>query len=255
MNRYLLIISVLLVVSLVTSACSLQIIEVFVSPTATPTLPAPTNTPLPPPQPTPTPTQAPEPTPEPTPTVVIVEDCTSPVEPGNWAGSVLLSSTATGMGFRVVQQSAALPLILEVHCDGSITGTATRTGEAEINVPFMLNGECTDLVDYDVVGRALGRVDRPTLELEMIPTQGTMACQMSSRVSSVPSGNQIVDITGRRSGVTVTADEASEDHLAGSRWPDRLYQETLPELDAFIEDAGLTVQNESAWRLERQGSP
>jgi hypothetical protein len=249
MNRYLIIISVLMVVSLVTSACSLQIIEVFVSPTATPTLPAPTNTPLPPPQPTPTPA------PEPTPTVVIVEECTSPVEPGNWVGSVLLSSTATGMGFRVVQQSAALPLILEVHCNGSITGTATRTGEAEINVPFMLNGDCTDLVEYDVVGRAVGRETRPTLELEMIPTQGTIACQLSSRVSSVPSGNQIVDITGRRTGVTVTADEASENHLAGSRWPDRLYQETLTELDDFIEDAGLTVRNEAAWRLERQDSP
>lgn len=254
MKRTLLIISAVLIVSLITSACSLQIIEVFVSPTATPP-PAPTGTPFPTPTPRATSTQAPEPTLRPSPTVVVIEECTSPVEPGLWAGSVLLSSTATGMGFRVVEQSATLPLVLEVHCNGSITGTASRTGEAAINVPLAVNGACTDQVEYDVVGRAVGRPERPTLELEMTPTQGTIACQMTSRVSSVPSGDQVIDITGRRTGVAVTASEASENHLAGERWPDRLYQDTLTELEDFIQDAGLTVRNEAAWRLERQSSP
>lgn len=237
-------------VSLITTACSLQIIEVFVSPTETP--PAPTGTPFP----TPTPAAAtPTPVPEPTPTVVVIEECTSPVEPGTWAGSVLLSSTATGMGFRVVEQSATIPLVLEVECDGSITGTASRTGEAAINVPLTLNGACTDQVDYNVFGRALGRPERPTLELEMAPTQGTIACEMSSRVSSVPSGNQVIDVSGRRIGVTTTANEASEDRLSGNYWPDRLYQDTLTELDDFVSDAGLTVRNEAAWLLERQTPP
>jgi hypothetical protein len=101
------------------------------------------------------------PLPESTQPPVPQENCISPLEPGIWAGAVSLASSASRMGFQVIEQQAALPLNLLVNCDGTVSGTAARSGQATINVPLAVNGTCTDSVQYEVRGTASGPSRKP----------------------------------------------------------------------------------------------
>lgn len=240
--KILIFLAVLASLALAAGACSLRIHFRSLE-NATPT---PEATPL---QPSPTPAEAAEAA---TPTSEAEVECASPVEPGLWTGPVELASTASGMGFRIIDQQAAMQLLLEVACDGSITGVASRSGNASINVPLSVDGACTDVAEYDVTGAASGDPAHPTLDLELSTRQGALSCDVNSRLSSVPSGEQSTDLAGQTLPVQVTAASASPGSLEGNDWPDRLYQDQMADIDSLIEDADLTVERTSSWRLTRQ---
>jgi hypothetical protein len=245
-TKLMLLLSVLLAMPLLLGACvgdagliifsfgTPQSVEVEISPTATATL-------------TPTSTPTPTATPTPVPTV-----CASPMEPGVWRGSALSNTVAGRSGFQVIDQDAVIDMALRISCDGSIIGNALRTGEANINVPLSVNGVCTDNADYEITGRVTGSPAQPTLDLTFKTRSGSLDCDVNSRLESVPSGEQSTDLTGQIIRVQVQAEAASNNHVEGSQWPDRLYQENMPQLDELIEEADLNVESASAWRFDRQ---
>jgi hypothetical protein len=171
---------------------------------------------------------------------------------GVWNGSVLMNSIASSSGFRIINQESELILSLQVGCDGSVVGTGSRTGQATISVPLTVNGVCTDTAEYDVSGNVSGNRAQPTFDLNFITRQGVLVCDVESRTESVPSGEQTTDLSGQIIRSRVTASSAGPDVVEGDDWPDRVYQDNMPQLDELIEDAGLQVESAAAWRLERQ---
>lgn len=200
--------------------------------------------------PEPPPVEAP-PLAEPVPPVA-AENCVSPMEPGIWAGSVNLTSTASRMGFQVLEQRAVLPMNLLINCDGTISGTAARSGQASINVPLTVNGVCTDSVQYDVRGLVGGEPQNPTLNLSLTAREGSMSCDINSRVQSIPGGEQQANLAGQEEDVQITAAAASVNRVEGADWPDRFYQEQLPDLDRLMVEYELDVESGATWALERQ---
>jgi hypothetical protein len=231
--------TVLLVLALAATACSLPGLQSFQN-TPTP-LPAPD---LPPVEETAEPPQV-----EVLPTETLAE-CTSPIEPGVWSGQVQLVSSVSRMGLRVLEQQSVMPLTLQVGCDGSVNGAAARSGEANINVPLALNGVCTESVNYEVTGQVVETSNGPRLDLDFSARQGRLSCNMDSRISAVPSGEQSANLNGYQQQVQAAPSTVSEDRIGGQNWPDRLYQDQLPGLESLIVEAGLNLERSSTWQLE-----
>jgi hypothetical protein len=199
---------------------------------------------------TPQPTASATATRTPTPTQVI---CRSPLETGPWNGEVELRSTASRSGLQIIRQQAVIELDLEIGCQGQITGTAIRTGEAFISVPILVNGTCQEEVQYNVLGNVFGTEEQPELEMRFTAKEGQISCDVSSRTAQIPSGKDATDLRGYSFLVQIFPDLITEDRLEGDDWPDRLYQDQLPTLEELIEDANLAVVESSSWYLERQG--
>jgi hypothetical protein len=179
-------------------------------------------------------------------------DCNSPIEPGVWTGQVQLASSATRMGFRVVEQQSVLPISLQVACDGSVNGAAARSGGANLNVPLTLNGACTESADYQISGSAQDTADGPVLDLNLSTSQGALKCSIDSRIASVPSGDHSANLAGQQQNVRLLATEVDANRVRGNDWPDRLYQDQLPGLETMIIEAGLSYERSSSWLLQRQ---
>jgi hypothetical protein len=79
-----------------------------------------------------------------------------------------------------------------------------------------------------------------------------MSCDVNSRIASIPSGENKVNVTGQEEAVQVTAAAAGDNRVEGANWPDRFYQEQLPDMDRLIVEYELEVQTSGAWYLERQ---
>jgi hypothetical protein len=183
------------------------------------------------------------------------ENCPSPVAPGIWTGSVQLASSASRMGITVLQQQAALPLNLRIECDGTISGSASRTGQATLNVPLAVDGLCTDSVQYDVRGDAAGSAQNPVLNLYFTAREGALNCDVNSRIGAVPTGEQHVNVAGQEEQVQVTADAVGANFLQGQSWPDHFYREQLPDMDRIINEYELEVESSAGWSLTWQTAP
>jgi hypothetical protein len=185
----------------------------------------------------------------------VAENCASPVPPGIWTGSAQLASSASRMGLTVIEQEAALPLNLLVECDGAVSGSASRSGQASISVPLALNGACTDSVQYDVRGSISGTEQNLVLDLVLTAREGGMACDVNSRISSIPSGPQQVNVAGQEEQLRLSGISPRADRIEGRDWPDRFYRVQLPNLDELIVEYELDVEEQGAWSLNWQSEP
>lgn len=182
------------------------------------------------------------------------EDCDSALTPGTWAGSASINTAASSMGFRVISQNVSIPLQLQIECDGSVTGTAVREGAAELRVPFALDGSCTENARYEIEGVVLpaGNTGTPVLSLTFNTLQGVLACNLDSRLSSVPSGEQNRDLTGSSFDIDLVPDSAGPDRISGSQWPDTLYQDQFSDLEEMMEESNVETTSTSSWELVLQ---
>jgi hypothetical protein len=182
-------------------------------------------------------------------------DCASALTPGLWSGSASINSVATTMGFRVINQNVSIPLQLTIDCDGSITGTALRDGEGDIRVPFALDGACTENAGYQVEGVVLpadGNTGAPTLRLTFFTLQGSLSCNLNSRISDIPSGEQIWDFTGSSFDIDLIPDSITKDRISGSYWPDSLYQDQFEGLEEMLDENNVETATTSSWELVLQ---
>jgi hypothetical protein len=248
MNRYLIII-ILLAIGILVTGCSMRLILSMqegerISATETPT-PTETATPTPVhPTATATPTATPEPTSTPTPV-----PCTSSLEPGGWTGEVHLLSTGSRSGFQVISQESVIALELDIECYGSVTGTASRTGTANITVPLTVNGVCIDEAFYDVSGVVSGTAEEPELYLEMTVREGTINCEVNSRTRQIPGGEQEYDLEGYTQLVQVFPTSVEPNRVEGTNWQDYLYQDKVPGLESMMVENSVRLDQQSAWML------
>jgi hypothetical protein len=181
-------------------------------------------------------------------------DCDSALTPGRWAGSASINTVASTMGFRVINQNVSIPLQLQIECDGSVTGTAVREGTGDIRVPFALDGACTENARYEIEGVVLpsGNSGAPVLSLTFNTIQGSLSCNLDSRVSSIPSGEQQRDLTGSSFDIDLVPDSATPDRISGSHWPDTLYQDQFGDLEEMLEESNVETTTTSSWELVLQ---
>jgi hypothetical protein len=182
-------------------------------------------------------------------------DCASALTPGLWSGGATINSVATSMGFRVINQNVSIPLQLTIDCDGSITGTAQRDGEGDMRVPFTLDGACTENAGYQVDGVVLppdGNTGVPTLRLTFFTLQGSLSCNLNSRISDIPSGDKIWDLTGSSFDIDLIPDSLAMDRISGSYWPDSLYQDQFEGLDEMLDENNVETTTTSSWELVLQ---
>jgi hypothetical protein len=182
-------------------------------------------------------------------------DCASALTPGLWSGGATINSVATSMGFRVINQNVSIPLQLTIKCDGSITGTAQRDGEGDMRVPFALDGACTENAGYQVDGVVLppdGNTGAPTLRLTFFTLQGSLSCNLNSRISDIPSGEQIWDLTGSSFDIDLIPNSITTDRISGSYWPDSLYQDQFEGLEEMLDENNVETTTTSSWELVLQ---
>lgn len=180
-------------------------------------------------------------------------DCTSALIPGRWTGSVAIDTSASSMGFRVIDQTASISLILDVTCAGEITGSASRQGSGEINVPFMLNGTCTENAQYQVSGILLSEnPSTPILRLTFSTLEGALHCDLNSNISSIPSGEQSKDLAGASFTVDMLPDSMALTQISGNQWPDTFYQDLFSGTQDVIEDYDIVTQTTATWSLSYQ---
>jgi hypothetical protein len=180
-------------------------------------------------------------------------DCTSALIPGRWTGSVAIDTTASSMGFRVIDQTASISLILDVTCAGEITGSASRQGSGEINVPFMLNGTCTENAQYQVSGLVLSEdPSPPILRLIFSTLEGALSCNLESNISSFPSGEQSKDLVGTSFTVDMVPDSIALTQISGNQWPDTFYQDLFSGTQNGIEEYDVVTKTMATWSLTYQ---
>jgi hypothetical protein len=182
-------------------------------------------------------------------------NCASALTPGIWSGSASINSAATSMGFRVINQNVSIPLQLAIDCDGSITGTAQRVGEGDIRVPFALDGACTENAGYQVEGVVLpadGNTGPPTLRLTFFTLQGSLSCNLNSRISDIPSGEQNWDFTGSSFDIDLVPESVTSNRISGSHWPDSLYQDQFDGLEEMLDENNVETTTTSSWELVLQ---
>jgi hypothetical protein len=194
----------------------------------------------------------PGPTPIPLPEEPV--ECESALTPGRWAGSASINTVASTMGFRVIEQIVSIPLQLQIDCDGTVTGTAVREGSGEIRVPFALEGACTESARYEVGGVVLpaGSTGTPVLSLTFNTLEGTLSCNLESRLSSIPSGEQHRDLAGSISDIDLVPDTATPDRISGNYWPDTLYQDQFGDREEMLEESNVETTTTSSWELVLQ---
>jgi hypothetical protein len=180
-------------------------------------------------------------------------DCASGLIPGEWTGSVSSSTTASSMGFRVINQTASISLKFDITCAGDITGSASREGSGEIRVPFMLDGTCSENVTYQVNGVILSESPAQTiLRLTFNAVEGRLSCNLNSSISSIPGGEQIKDLAGSNFTVDLIPDSLNSMQISGSQWPDTLYQDQFGGTPEAMDDYDITTQTNSSWVLTFQ---
>ncbi len=236
MIRKLLIPALVMIMALSTAACN------YPGFADEPSQPAPNNLPALPPEST----IAPLP--------VDPGDCVSALTPGRWLGSATINTVASSMGFRVINQNVTIPLQLQIDCDGSVTGTAVREGTGDIRVPFALEGACTESANYEIEGVVLpaGNNGAPVLSLTFNTLQGALSCNLDSRLSSIPSGEQHIDLTGTSFDIDLIPDSAGPHRISGSHWPDTLYQDQFSDLEKMMEESNVDTTTTSSWELVLQ---
>jgi hypothetical protein len=184
---------------------------------------------------------------------VVPTDCDSALTPGQWVGSASISTVASSMGFRVITQNVSIPLQLQINCDGSVTGTAEREGAGEIRVPFALDGTCTESASYEVEGVVLPDGNgTPVLSLAFNTLEGALSCDLDSRISSIPSGEQQRDLTGSTFDIELVPDSSGPDRISGSHWPDTLYQDQFSDMEEMMEESNVDTTTTSSWQLVLQ---
>jgi hypothetical protein len=180
-------------------------------------------------------------------------DCASGLVPGRWVGSVSSSTTASSVGFRVVNQIASMPLQLEITCSGDITGSASREGSGEIRVPFMLDGTCTENAKYQVSGSVLSdNPSSPILRLTFNTLEGRLSCNLDSSISSIPSGEQSKDLAEASFTVDLVPDSFGSAQISGSQWPDSFYQDQLSGMQEVMDEYDIVTQTTASWVLNLQ---
>jgi hypothetical protein len=182
------------------------------------------------------------------------EGCDSALTPGRWAGSASINTVASSMGFRVVNQNVTIPLQLQIDCDGSVTGTAVREGTGQLRVPFALDGACTENASYEIEGVVLpsGNTGRPVLSLTFNTLEGRLSCNLDSRLSNIPSGEQNRDLTGSTFDIDLVPDFATPDRISGSEWQDTLYQDQFGEMEEMMDESNVETTTTSSWELVLQ---
>jgi hypothetical protein len=194
--------------------------------------------------------------PDPTEIALPVEpnDCESALTPGRWIGSASIDTVASSMGFRVINQNSSIPLQLQIECDGSVTGTALREGAGEIRVPFALDGACTESASYEVRGIVLpaGNSGAPVLSLNFNTLQGGLSCNLNSRISGIPSGEQNHDLTGSSFDINLVPDSVSPHRVSGRDWPDTLYHDQFGEMEEMMDESNVETTTTSSWELVLQ---
>lgn len=181
------------------------------------------------------------------------DDCASALAPGLWVGSASINTVATSMGFRVINQNASIPLQLTIECDGSVTGTGVRQGEGDIRVPFALDGACTENASYQIEGDVLpGNAGAPILHLTFSTIEGAISCNLNSRISSIPSGEQSSDLSGTSFDIDLIPDSTSADRISGNQWSDNLYEDQFGDMEEMLDDANVETTTTSSWELVLQ---
>jgi hypothetical protein len=180
-------------------------------------------------------------------------DCASGLIPGEWIGSVSSSTTASSMGFRVINQTASISLKFDITCAGDITGSASREGSGEIRVPFMLDGTCSENATYQVSGVILSENPTQTiLRLTFNTVEGRLSCNLNSSVSSIPGGEQVKDLAGSSFTVDLIPESLNSMQISGSQWSDTLYQDQFGGTPEVMDDYDITTQTNSSWVLTFQ---
>lgn len=180
-------------------------------------------------------------------------DCASGLIPGEWTGSVSSSTTASSMGFRVINQSASISLKLDVNCAGDITGSASREGSGEIRVPFMLDGTCIEDATYQVSGVILSENPTQTiLRLTFNTVEGRLSCNLNSSVSTIPGGEQVKDLAGSSFTVDLIPESLNSMQISGSQWPDTIYHDQFAGTQDGMDEYDITTQTVSSWVLTFQ---
>jgi hypothetical protein len=180
-------------------------------------------------------------------------DCTSALIPGRWIGNVSTSTTASSMGFRIINQTASIALDFDISCAGEVTGSASRDGSGEIRVPFTLDGTCTEYAQYRVNGVILSEnPSSPVLRLTFDTVEGRLSCNLNSSISSIPSGEQAKDLAGSSFTVDMVPDSLDLTQISGSQWPDMLYQDQFDGAHEPMDDYDITTKTTASWVLSYQ---
>lgn len=183
--------------------------------------------------------------------VVIDPDCAWPLAAGDWAGNLSSQTTASALGVRVIDQIAQISLEIEVSCAGDVQGSATRTGSVEVRVPFTLDGNCIENVQYQVSG--FGRLeqrDSPALHLTFTAQQGSLTCNLDSNHPSIPDGEQTKDLVGSTFSMVLTPDISTPTWISGSQWTDTFYQDQFSGIQQVMDEYGVVPQTINTWEFK-----
>lgn len=212
-------------------------------------------------------------------------DCQPPIAAGTWSGSAAISAEGflqnahfqmpNGMNInvpnaKVLTQQGQSQLVLNVGCDGSVTGVASITTTAQVGYKLagllsLIDAECTAQADSNLSGQVVAATDgsgQPILNLTGTVTQGTNQCTWTSSIPGVESGSFTDDLSGTTAALSVTVEQVSENAIGGAQWAGSDLQALVDKYIALAKQAAqesgqdvdfdFSVNYTTPWQLQRQ---